>query len=210
MKRILLVDDHVVVREGLKQIVADIPDLFVAGEAGTAQEALQKALSEKYDLIILDITMPGASGLDILKDLTTQKPGSKILVLSMHPEERYALRVLKAGAMGYVTKDRAPTELIEAVQTVLQGRRYVGPSLAEKLATDKVFTDERPAYMVLSDREYSVMLMIASGKTMTDIAKELSLSIKTVSSYRRRILVKMKKTNNADLVRYVIENQLLN
>lgn len=209
MTRILLVDDHVVVREGLKQIIADIPDLFVAGEAGTAQEALQKALREKYDLIILDITMPGASGLDILKDLAMQKPGSKILVLSMHPEERYALRVLKAGAMGYVTKDRAPTELIEAIQTVLQGRRYVSPSLAEKLASDKIFAEEKPAHTVLSDREYSVMLMIASGKTMTDIAKELSLSIKTVSSYRRRILAKIKKTNNADLVRYVIENQLL-
>lgn len=209
MTRILIADDHAVVREGLKQIIADVPGMVVAGEASTAQEALQKALRENYDLILLDITMPGASGLDILKDLTSQKPGIKILVLSMHPEERYALRVLKAGAMGYVTKDRAPTELIEAIQTVLPGRRYVSPSLAEKLAADMVFPEERPAHTLLSNREYSVMLMIASGKTMTEIAQDLALSIKTVSSYRRRILIKMKLKNNAELVRYVIENHLL-
>jgi two-component system invasion response regulator UvrY len=208
MTKILVADDHAIVREGLKQIIAEVPDMVIAGEASTAQETLEKVLKESYDLVLLDITMPDASGLDILKDLKSQRPSVKILVISMHPEERYAVRVLRAGALGYVTKDKAPTELIKAIETVSNGRRYISASLAEKLATDVVFTDIKAPHTILSDREYSVMLMIASGKKMTEIAKGLALSIKTVSSYKRRILKKMGMKNNADLVRYVTENHL--
>ncbi len=209
MIRILVADDHAVVRQGLRQIVADVPGMTVAGEASTAREVLSKVANEKYDLVLLDITMPGISGLDILKDLRSLKPGIKVMVLSMHPEERYAVRVLKAGALGYVTKDKAPAELIAAIETVANGKRYISPSLAEKLAADMIFLDEKPPHMALSDRELTVMLLIASGKTMTEIANELSLSIKTASTYRQRVLKKMKMTSNADLTRYAVENHLL-
>jgi two-component system invasion response regulator UvrY len=209
MIKILIADDHAIVREGLKQIIADIPDMIIAGEASTAQEVLKKVLNESYDLVLLDITMPDASGLDILKDLRSQKPDTKILILSMHPEERYAVRVLRAGALGYVTKDKAPEELVEAIKTVSQGRRYISPSLAEKLVADMIFLDERPLHTLLSDREYSVMVLIASGKTMTEIASDLCLSIKTISGYKRRVLTKMKMHSNTELVRYALEHQLI-
>ncbi|MBI4267243.1 MAG: response regulator transcription factor [Chloroflexi bacterium] len=209
MIRLFIADDHAIVREGLKRIVADYPDIVVTGEASDGQEALDKILKNDYDIALLDISMPGKSGLDILKDLKTRKPNTLILVLSIHPEEQYALRALKAGASGYITKESAPDELIAAIRKISFGARYVSPSLAERLVSNFVFGGEKPLHERLSDREYQTMCMIASGKTVSDIARELLLSIKTVSTYRNRSLSKMGMRNNAELISYVIRNQLL-
>jgi len=209
MIRILVVDDHAVVRAGLKQIVADTPDIVVAGEASNGHEALNQILNNDYDVILLDVTMPGKSGIDILKESKSQKPELHILVLSIHPEEQYAVRVLKAGASGYLTKESAPDELIMAIRKVAFGGKYVSSSLAEKLAFDLETGIGKLLHQTLSDREYQVMCMIASGKTVKQIAEELSLGIKTVNTYRYRTLQKMKMKSNLELARYAIVNQLL-
>ncbi len=208
MIRVLIADDHAIVREGLKQIVAESPDMVVAGEASDGREALSKALQGDYDVVVLDITMPGINGLDVLKQIRSQKPKLPILVLSMHPEEQYALRVLRAGASGYLTKESAPEELMTSLRRVSTGKKYVSPSLAEKLASELEVDYERPLHETLSDREYQVMCMIASGKAATAIAEELSLSIKTISTYRGRILEKMGMKNNAEIIRYAVEREL--
>ena len=208
MIRVLIADDHAIVREGLKQIVAESPDMVVADEAADGREALNKALQDDYDVVVLDITMPGVNGLDALKQIRSQKPKLPILVLSMHPEEQYALRVLRAGASGYLTKESAPEELITALRRVSAGKKYVSPFLAEKLASELEVDHERPLHETLSDREYQVMCMIASGKAATAIGEELSLSIKTISTYRGRILEKMGMNNNAEIIRYALEHEL--
>lgn len=209
MIEILIADDHAIVREGLKQIVAETADMVVADEATSGHEVLEKVRSNEYDVVILDISMPGRGGVDILKQLKSQRPNLPILILSMHPEEQYAVRVLKAGAAGYLTKESAPDELITAIRRVSKGRKYVSSSLAEKLAFDLERDTEKPFHEILSDREYQVMCMIASGKRVQEIAEELCLSVKTVSTYRSRILQKMKMKNNAELMHYAIKHGLV-
>jgi len=209
MIKILIADDHTMFREGLKHILAEYPDLVAADEANNGQEVLDKIWKNDYDMVLLDITMPGMTGLEALKQLKNDKPKLPVLILSMHPEEQYAVRVLRAGASGYLTKESAPDELITAIRKISQGKKYITPSLAERLASEFEADSERPLHDILSDREYQVLCMIAAGKTLTHIAKELSLSIKTVSTYRTRILEKMKMKTNAEVMHYVIKHQLL-
>ena len=207
--RILVADDHPVVRQGLKQIVAGTTDIFVVDEAATGQEVLDKVRSNYFDVVLLDITMPGASGLDILKQLRSERPELAILILSMHSEEQYAARVLRAGASGYLAKESAPDELVAAVRKISLGGRYVSPSLAEKLASDLAVDTQEPLHQTLSDREYETMRLIASGKTTAEIAEQLSLSPKTISTYRSRILEKMGMRSNTELTLYAVRNRLL-
>ncbi len=209
MIKIFIADDHAIVRKGLKQIVGDTSDMVIAGEAGNGHEALDKVLKNDYDVIVLDISMPGINGLDVLKQIKSQKPKLPILALTMHPEEQYAVRVLRAGASGYLTKESASDELITAIKRVSTGRKYVSSSLAEKLAFGLEVDSEKPLHENLSDREYQVMCMIASGKTVKEIAGELFLSAKTVSTYRTRILEKMNMKNNAELTHYAIKQGLV-
>ena len=182
MKRIIIADDHEIVRAGLKQIIADDPDLSVEGEAGDGQELLEKLRKKKFDLVLLDMKMPGRSGLEILKQLKIEHPSLPVLVLSMHSEEQYAVRTIKAGASGYITKETAPDKLLEAIRRVCGGGKYISQSLAEKLADSISDSQSKPPHEYLTDREFQVMCMIASGKTISDIARELFLSVKTIST----------------------------
>ncbi len=209
MIKILIADDHPVVRKGLKEIIEVTPDMMVGDEASNGREALEKIRKSDFDVVLLDISMPGRSGLDILKELKSEKPELSVLILSMHPEEQYAVRVLKAGASGYLTKESAPKELIAAIRKASKGRKYVSSSLAEKLAFYLEIDDERPLHETLSDREYEVMRMIASGKTPTEIAGKLFLSVKTISTYRSRILEKMRMKSNAELTHYALKHGLV-
>jgi len=209
MIKILIADDHAIVRKGLKQIIAETTDMVVADEACDGQEVLGKLRKDSFDMVLLDIAMPGKTGLDILRELKAENPKLPVLVLSMYPEEQYAVRVLKAGASGYLTEESAPDELIAAIRKVSLGKRYVTPSLAEKLAFNLQVDADKPLHENLSDREYQVMCMIASGKTVGEIAEKLSLSAKTISTYRARILEKMKMKNNAEITHYAIQNRLV-
>ena len=209
MIKILIADDHPVVRKGLKDIIQETSDMTVSGEAGKGQEVLENVRKIDFDVVVLDIAMPGRSGLDILKELKSEKPELPVLILSIHPEEQYAVRVLKAGASGYLTKDIAPDELITAIRKVSRGKKYISASLAEKLAYDLEIGAEKPLHETLSDREYEVMCRIASGKTAKEIAEELYLSVKTISTYRARILEKMQMKNNAELTHYAIKHKLV-
>lgn len=207
--KILLADDHAVVRRGLRQILADELKHAVFGEARHAQEALELVWKEDWDVVILDITMPGRSGLEVLREIKKAKPRLPVLVLSMHPENQFAMRVLKRGAAGYMTKESAPEELVGAIRKVLNGGRYVSASLAESLAAHLSADAQKPIQELLSDREFQVLRLIASGKLVSEIARELSLSVKTISTYRTRILEKMGLRNNAELMHYAIQNQLV-
>ena len=207
--RILIADDHAVVRRGLKQILADEFTKADFGEASNAREALDRIRKEKWDTVVLDITMPGLGGLEALKEIKEARPKLPVLVLSMHLEDQFAVRVLKSGASGYMTKESAPEELVGAVKKVLAGGRYVSPALAEKMASYLAIDTPNPPHERLSDREFVVLRMIASGKTVSRIAVELSLSVKTVSTYRTRILEKMGMMSNAELTHYAIKNQLV-
>ena len=209
MIRILVADDHAIVRQGLKQIVADTPDLVVTGEAERGREVLEKVSKDDYDVVLLDITMPDKTGLEVLEELKQIKPDLPVLILSMHPEDQYAIRAIRAGASGYVTKAGVPDELVTAIRKVSVGSKYISSSLAEKLAVYLEAGAEKPLHQVLSDREYRVMCLIASGKTVKEIAEELFLSVKTVSTYRSRVLQKMKMKNNAQLTHYCVQNQLV-
>lgn len=209
MIKILIADDHPVVRKGLREIIEETADMKVADEASNGQEVLAKVFKKDFDVVLLDISMPGRSGLDILKELKGHRPKLAVLVLSIHPEEQYAMQVLKAGAAGYLTKKSAPEELVSALRKVSAGGKYVSPSLAEKLASALETGREKPPHETLSAREYEVMRKIASGKTSTEIARELFLSPKTISTYRTRILEKMRMKNNAELIRYAIKNRLV-
>ena len=210
MTKIVIVDDHAIVRKGLREILADSPDLVVAAECSTGQDLLGLIEHEEFDLVLLDISMPGRNGLDILKQLKSSKPHLSVLILTMHPEEQYAIRALKSGANGYITKESAPDELVTAVRKVSGGGRYVSSLLAEKIAFSVMDHGGRPPHELLSDREYQVLCMIASGKTVSGIAEELSLSAKTISTYRVRLLKKMHLKNNAELASYAIRNGLVN
>ena len=209
MIRILIADDHAILRRGLKEILADEFEGAVLDEAGNAQEVLAQVQSRAWDLLILDITMPGRSGLDLLREVQQFRPKLPVLILSMHPENQYAKRVLRAGAAGYMNKETAPKELVKAVRKVLAGGRYVSAALAEKLAADLAADVARLPHERLSDREFEVLRMIASGKTASQIAEELHLSVTTVSTYRARILEKMGMTNNAELMRYAMDSRLV-
>jgi len=207
--RILLADDHTVVRHGLKQILAEEFKKAIFGEARNATEALDLVWKENWDIAVLDITMPGRSGLEVLREIKKSKPKLPVLVLSMHPENQFAVRVLKRGAAGYMTKESASAELVGAVRKVLAGGRYVSNSLAEKLATYLANDNQKPPQELLSDREFQVLRLIASGKIVSEIARELSLSVKTISTYRSRILEKMGLRNNAELMHYAMQHQLV-
>ncbi len=209
MTKVLIVDDHAVVREGLKQILADAPDMVVVGEAAKGDEALEKIIAEHYDVVVLDISLPDMSGLEVLKQIKDLRPQLAVLILTIHPEEQYAVRVLQAGASGYMTKDTAPDELAAAVKKVAEGGRYVSSTLAEKLAFDLGPKAKAAPHEALSDREFEVLVMMASGKNVTKISEELHLSKKTISTYRRRILDKMGMETNAELIRYAVENGLV-
>lgn len=209
MIRILIGDDHAIVRQGLKQILSDGKKMCVCGEAENGQMVLDFVNREPWDVVILDISMPGISGLDILKEIKKVKPKLPVLVLTMHSEEQFALRSIKAGAAGYLTKDSAPEELIKAVNKVVEGGKYVNQQLAEILASDIERNSEKPLHDMLSDREYQVMRLIASGRTAKQIADELALSVKTISTYRARLLEKMNMKTNAELTHYAIQNKLV-
>ncbi len=209
MIRILIADDHAIVREGLKQIVADSPDMVVAGEAADGPQVLELVRKDDWDVVVLDIAMPGRGGVDILKQLKNERPRLPVLILSMYPEEQYAVRCLRAGASGYLTKESAPDELVTAVQKVVSGGKYVSSLLAERLAFELEIDTEKPLHEALSDREYQVMCMMASGKTLTEIADNLSLSVKTISTYRSRILEKMDMKSNTELMHYAIKHGLV-
>ncbi len=209
MLRILIADDHAIVREGLKRIVAEEPDLTVAGEARNAAEALELVRRHPWDVVILDITLPGRSGLEVLGEIRRERPRLPVLVLSMHPEDQFAVRVLKAGAAGYVTKTSAPQELLAAIRKVASGGKYISPTLADMLATSVATGSDRPPHESLSDREYEVLRGIAAGKTVSEIARQMSLSVKTISTYRARLLQKMHMKNNAELTHYAIVNRLI-
>lgn len=209
MIKILIADDHAIVREGPKQIISETPDMAVVAEASNGEDVLEKVSANKYDVILLDISMPGRSGLDILRQLKIEKPKLPIMMLSVHPEEQYAVRALRAGASGYLTKESAPDELIAAIRKISQGRKYVSSSLAEKLAYELGIDVKKLRHEVLSDREFQVMCMFASGKTVKEIAAELSISIPTIRTYRIRILEKMKMKNIAEIIHYAVKQGLV-
>jgi len=208
MLQILIADDHPIVRQGLKQILAESCDMMVAAEAGDGQEVLSEISQRDYDLVVLDITMPGRNGLDILKDIKHINPELPVLILSFHPEEQYALRALRSGASGYLTKQSAMSELESAIRKIAAGGKYVTLSLGESLAFYLDAKEEVP-HETLSDREYEVMCMIASGKSVTTVAKELSLSVKTVSTHRSRILEKTHLRDNTGIIRYCLQHGLV-
>jgi len=209
MTRILLVDDHAVVRQGLKQILTEsLPD-STFGDAASGEEAVEKAGTADWDIVVLDISLPGKSGLETLKELRAARPGLPVLVLSMHPEEQFAVRVLRAGAAGYLTKRTAAKDLVAAVKRVLAGGRYVSASLAESLAAQVQAGSEKAPHETLSDREYQVFRMLAMGKTVKEISEELFLSPQTVSTHRTHILEKMAMQTNAELIQYAMQNQIL-
>ena len=207
--RILIADDHVVVRQGLKQILAADPDVVIAGEAKDGDEALDLARKVEWDVAIFDFSMPGMSGIDLLSEVKREFPSRPVLILSMHPEDVHAMRVLKAGGAGYITKESASNELTAAIKKVASGGKYVSPTLAETLALELTPGGRKPLHETLSDREYRVMWLLASGKQINQIAKDMSLSSSTVSTYRSRILKKLNLTGNADLVRYAVSHRLV-
>lgn len=209
MIKLLIADDHPIVREGIKQILSDTPDIVISGEASDGDEVLEKIKKEKYDVVLLDISMPKKNGIEILDEVRRERLESRILILSIHSEEQYAIRALKAGAYGYLTKDSAPNELISAIKKISLGKKYISPSLTEKLVDNLGGDSDNPPHEVLSSREYQIMLLLASGKRVTDIASELFLSVKTVSTYKMRILKKMKMKSTFEIIYYAIKNRLI-
>lgn len=210
MIRVLIADDHAIVRQGLRQILADTQDMEVGGEAANGFEALQKIRDGgQWDVVLLDVSMPGKNGIDTLKQIKDERPKLPVLVLSMYPEDQYAVRLLKAGAAGYLTKESAPEQLVTAIRTVAAGRKYINPAVAELLAGEIGRDGEQPRHATLSDREFEIMRLLASGITPTDIAEQLKLSVKTVSTYRVRLLAKMQLKNNSELTYYAVKNGLV-
>jgi len=209
MIRVLVADDHAVVRRGVVQILDEAPDLVAAGEASSGRQVLQKVQENDYDVLVLDIGMPDGSGLEVLHQLRTLRPELRVLILSMYPERQYALRALKAGAAGYLTKESAPDELVAAVRRIAQGGKYITQSLAEELTAALVGETEKSPEEILSDREFQVVCMLAEGKTVAGIAEDLSLSVKTISTYRARVLEKLNLSNTAEIIRYAFEHKLV-
>lgn len=209
MARILVADDHPLLRNGLKQILNAEPDLEFAGEAEDSDQVLEQIERASWDAVVLDLSMPGRGGLDVLRDIRRLRPNLPVLVLSMHAEDQFAVRVIKAGANGYVSKMNGAAEVVVALRKVLTGKKYVSATLAETLASALDRDGERPAHESLSDREFQVMCKIASGKTVSQIAAEVALSVKTISTYRSRVLEKMNMRSNAELTRYAIQQGLV-
>jgi DNA-binding NarL/FixJ family response regulator len=209
MIRVFVADDHAVVRRGIKQILAEEKDMTVVGEAADAEEIIKKMYDEHWDVLILDITMPGKNGLDAMIEIKQRKPDLKVLILTMYPEQEIAIRALKTGASGYLNKDSVPGELIKAVRKVYGGGRYISSSLAESIAFSVEKENIKLPHENLSEREFQVMCLIASGNSLTQISGELSLSVKTVSTYRARILEKMNVKTNVELTHYAIKHQLV-
>jgi len=209
MIKVLIVDDHSIVREGLSKIIQLETDIEIAGVAKDAAESIKIITSKKVDIVILDISMPGMSGLDLIKDIKRLQSDARIVMLSMYPEERFAVRALKSGASGYLTKEMAPEEIIKAIRMVHSGRNYISSSLAEMLITELKDPKEIAPHERLSTREFEVMCMIGSAKTINEIATALSISNRTISTYRSRILQKMNFKNNAAIMHYVIDNGLV-
>lgn len=209
MIRVLVVDDHAVVRAGIRQFFMDVDDIAIADEAATAEAAIRMARAAAYDVVLLDISMPDKSGVEVLKLLKRDRPDLPVLILSMHPENRYAIQLLRNGASGYLQKEAMPMELIVAIRTIHQGRRYISAALAELLACELDRDDDRPLHESLSPREREVFMALARGVAVGSIATSLNLSVKTVSTYRSRILEKMKVASNADLTYYAIKNDLI-
>jgi two-component system invasion response regulator UvrY len=207
--RILIVDDHVMFREGLKEILSKHSDMKVVDEAGSGQEAIDKILKHKLDVVLLDISLPGRSGPELLREIKKNRSELSVLVLSMHPEDQYAVRMMKAGALGYMTKESAPEELISAIRRVASGGRYISSKLAEEMAVALDTNAPKLPHQLLSNREFQVMRMLASGKSLKEIADEMIISEKTVTTYRARILEKMKLHNNVEITLYAVENKLL-
>jgi DNA-binding NarL/FixJ family response regulator len=209
MMRILIADDHAIVRKGLKQILLEEYPYAEIGEAENAEELVKKTISEQWDVVISDLNMPGRSGLDALKQIKQTSPKLPVLILSMYPEDQYAVRVLKAGAAGYLGKDSVHEELIKAIQTVIRGRKFITPNIAEKLVDAFRLEGDEPPHHLLSDREFEVFKLLAAGKTNAEIAEQLSLSTTTVSTYRSRVLEKMNLRSNAELIMYAVEKNLI-
>lgn len=209
MIRVILADDHTIVRRGLVQILNSDPGIEVIGEAASGDDVLRLLRSVKADVVVLDITMPGRNGLETLKEIREMEPGLPVLILSMHPSDQYAVRVLRAGASGYLTKESAPAELVQAIKRAFRGQKYLSPEVAELLAgyIQSGYDDE--PHKRLSDREFEVFVSIGSGKSVSEIAEELYLSVKTISTYRSRILEKTGLANNAEITRYCLENRLI-
>jgi DNA-binding NarL/FixJ family response regulator len=207
--RVLLADDHAIVRAGLKELLADTGDITVVGEATNGQEVMERVRAQDYDVAVLDMSMPGRSGIELIKQVKDEKPRLRVLVLTMHSEQQYAVRALKAGASGFLTKEAAAEQLVAAIRKIAGGGAYVSPETAERLVLDAAPRAEAAPHTLLSDREFQVLQMIAGGRTVGEIAKRLSLSVKTVSTHKTRILHKMGLSNQAELIRYAIEHKLL-
>ncbi|QOL51756.1 response regulator [Massilia litorea] len=207
--RVFIADDHAIVREGLKQILAEQRDIVVAGEAENGLDAIRLFRKSRCHVMLLDISMPDRNGIEVLKQIKQERPELAVLMLSMHREDQYAIRALKAGAAGYLTKQSAPRELVTAIRQVAGGQKYVSATLAQALASQVGADHDAPPHDSLSDREFQTLTMIASGKTVSEIARELSLSVKTVSEYRARLLAKMNLKTSAELTHYAIRNQLV-
>jgi DNA-binding NarL/FixJ family response regulator len=208
MIRVLIVDDHAIVRQGLKRILDEARGIEFGAEAANGVEALKKLRTGKFDVVLLDLSMPEKNGFDTLKQIVDGNNGAKVLILSMYPEDQYAVRLMKVGASGYMTKNTAPEQLVEAIHNVVAGKKHISPSLAELLLQECGMDSSKQSHELLSDREYQVLRMLGSGKKVSDIAVTLSLSVKTVSTYRAHVLEKMKLKNNAELTFYVMENGL--
>lgn len=207
--RVLIVDDHPVIRRGVRQILEDAPWIAEVGEASAESEAIEKARGGGWDAIVLDLGLPGRGGLDVLKAIKAEAPRQPVLILSLHPEEQYAVRALRAGASGYLTKEAAPDLLLDAVRRVARGERYISPTLADRLVVELTHDGSRPVHETLSDREYEVFTRIGAGMTVGEIAEALSLSVKTVSGYRANVLQKTGLGNNAAIMKYVLDHRLL-
>lgn len=208
--KILVVDDHAVVRAGIRYFLDGLPDMQIAGEAASAQEAIRLIRSQDWDIVLLDIAMPDKSGVEVLKQIKREKPNMPVLILSMHPESRYAVQILRSGAAGYVQKEALATELVTAINTILRGHKYISPTVADLLTSDlTIQTGEKPLHETLSSREYQIFHKLGQGLGVSRIAEELCLSVKTVSTYRTRILEKMKMSSNADIIYYAIKQNLI-
>jgi two-component system invasion response regulator UvrY len=209
MIKVLIADDHAVVRRGLRQILAETPDILVGGEARSTPEVRQLVREQRFDVVVLDLNMPGGSGLELLGELHRENPGARVLILTVYQENQYAVRAIKAGAAGFLTKESAPEKLIEAVRKIATGGRYISPELAETLASMVAGEAEGAPHERLSDREFEVFKMLASGRTVSQVASELALSVKTVSTHRTRILKKMDMKTNAELTHYAMRNRIV-
>jgi two-component system invasion response regulator UvrY len=208
MIRILIADDHAIIRHGLKQIIEESGEMRVVAEADSGSDAMRKIRGIECDVVLLDISMPDMSGIDVLKQIHAEKLQLPILILSIYPEDQYAVRLIKAGAAGYMTKESAPAEVVRALLHVAGGKKYISPAVAELLANEVGADEEKLPHQTLSDREYQIFLLLASARTVSEIANTLALSVKTISTYRSRILEKMHLNNNAELMRYAVDNHL--